>query len=172
MLRDRPAINTAGARPSQQPSASWQTNTDTFSCSGRNASSSAFTWHGRSCINRSPERSAGNPSVRKVWVSIKFREEKRTQTQTFWSGYFPVGWGSSRERVGAKKFDTSLETREIKLFGRDIPGFCRDIPGEPEKFEKKKVCVQFPFPKNSCPKNLVYPPPPKKPKMRKNCTNQ
>ena len=48
--------------------------------------------------------------------------------------------------VGAKKFDTSLETREIKLFGWDIPGFCRDIPEVPEKFEKKKVCVQFPFP--------------------------
>ena len=32
----------------------------------------------------------------------------------------------------------SLETREIKLFWRDIPGFCRDIPGVPEKFEKKK----------------------------------
>ena len=31
-----------------------------------------------------------------------------------------------------------LETREIKLFGRDIPGFCRDIPEVPEKFEKKK----------------------------------
>ena len=49
--------------------------------------------------------------------------------------------------MGAKKFDTSLETRKIKLFGRDIPGFCRDIPELPEKFEKK-VCVQFPFPVN------------------------
>ena len=47
------------------------------------------------------------------------------------------------ERVGAKKFDTSLETREIKLFGRDIPGFCRDIPGAPEKFEKKKFGFDF-----------------------------
>ena len=40
----------------------------------------------------------------------------------------------------------SLETREIKLFGRDIPGFCRDIPGAPEKFEKKRVCVPVWFP--------------------------
>ena len=47
--------------------------------------------------------------------------------------------------VGAKKFDTSLETREIKLFGRDIPGFRRDIPGAPEEFDKKR----FVF--NSCP---------------------
>ena len=39
---------------------------------------------------------------------------------------------------GAKKFGMPLETREIKLFGRDIPGFCRDIPGMPEKFEKKR----------------------------------
>ena len=45
--------------------------------------------------------------------------------------------------MGAKKFDTSLETREIKLFGRDIPGFCRDIPGAPEKFEKKKFVFNF-----------------------------
>ena len=47
------------------------------------------------------------------------------------------GRGLPRERVGAKKFDTSLETREIKLFGRDILGFCWDILGAPEKFEKK-----------------------------------
>ena len=45
--------------------------------------------------------------------------------------------------MGAKKFDTSLETREIKLFGRDIPGFCRDIPEWPEKFEKKKFVFNF-----------------------------
>ena len=45
--------------------------------------------------------------------------------------------------MGAKKFDTSLETREIKLFGRDIPGFCRDIPGAPKKFEKKKFGFNF-----------------------------
>ena len=59
--------------------------------------------------------------------------------------------GLPRERVGAKKFDTSLETREIKLFGRDIPGFRRDIPGAPEKFEKKR----FVF--NSCPLHLGPP---------------
>ena len=52
--------------------------------------------------------------------------------------FFRWGGGLPRERVGAKKFDTSLETREIKLFGRDIPGLCRDIPELPEKFEKSK----------------------------------
>ena len=54
------------------------------------------------------------------------------------------GGGLPREWVGAKKFGMSLETREIKLFWRDIPGFCRDIPEAPEKFEKK----MFGF--NSC----------------------
>ena len=49
--------------------------------------------------------------------------------------------GLPHEGVGAKKFGMSLETREIKLFWRDIPGFCWDIPALPEKFEKKKVCV-------------------------------
>ena len=56
---------------------------------------------------------------------------------------FRWGRGLPRERVGAKKFDTPLETREIKLFGRDIPGFRRDIPELPEKFEKKKFGFNF-----------------------------
>ena len=38
-----------------------------------------------------------------------------------------------------------LETREIKLFWRDIPGFCRDMPGAPEKFEKKMFGFDFRF---------------------------
>ena len=55
------------------------------------------------------------------------------------------GWGGClpREWVGAKKFGMSLETREIKLFYRDIPGFCRDIPAVPEKFEKKKFVFNY-----------------------------
>ena len=40
--------------------------------------------------------------------------------------------GLPREGVGAKKLGMSLETREIKLFRRDIPGFWRDIPEVPE----------------------------------------
>ena len=62
--------------------------------------------------------------------------------------------------MGAKKFGMPLETREIKLFWRDIPGFCRDIPELPEKFEKKtfvfnlrslKTAAKQPEqPKNSC----------------------
>ena len=52
------------------------------------------------------------------------------------------GWGGglSREGVRAEKFGMSLESREIKLFWRDIPGFRRDIPEGPEKFEKKSLC--------------------------------
>ena len=72
--------------------------------------------------------------------------EKEPKPKLFGPDIFQWGRGLPRERVGAKKFDTSLETREIKLFGRDIPGFCRDIPGAPEKFEKEKVWVQFSFP--------------------------
>ena len=72
--------------------------------------------------------------------------EKEPKPKLFGPDIFQWGRGLPRERVGAQKFDTSLETREIKLFGRDIPGFCWDIPWVPGKFEKKKVCVQFPFP--------------------------
>ena len=53
---------------------------------------------------------------------------------------FRWGGGLPREGVGAKKFGMALETREIKLFWRDIPGFCSDIPAAPEKFEKKSLC--------------------------------
>ena len=45
--------------------------------------------------------------------------------------------------VGAKKLGMSLETRETKLFWRDIPGCGRDIPEVPEKFEKKKNVFNF-----------------------------
>ena len=53
------------------------------------------------------------------------------------------GGGLPREGVGAKKFGMSLETRETKLFWRDIPGFCWNIPGVPEKFEKKEFMFNF-----------------------------
>ena len=54
-----------------------------------------------------------------------------------WGGCLP------REKVEAEKFGMSLETRETKLFRRDIPGFCRDIPEVPEKFEKQKFVFKF-----------------------------
>ena len=52
-------------------------------------------------------------------------------------GVFHVkGWGP-------KSSGMALETREIKLFWRDIPGFCSDIPAVPEKFEKIKSVFNF-----------------------------
>ena len=66
------------------------------------------------------------------------RRKKEPEPKLFGPDIFWWGRGLPRERMGAKKFDTSLETREIKLFGWDIPGFRRDIPGAPEKFEKKR----------------------------------
>ena len=79
----------------------------------------------------------------------RFREEKRTQTQTFLVrifsgglGIFHVkGWGP-QSSVCPSKF------RETKLFGlpRDIPGFCRAIPGNPQSL-RKKIWVQFSFPR-------------------------
>ena len=45
------------------------------------------------------------------------------------------GWGPKVRYV--------LETREIKLFWRDIPGFCWDIPAVPEKYEKKRFVFNF-----------------------------
>ena len=56
---------------------------------------------------------------------------------------FRWGRGLPHKGVGAKKFGMPLETREIKLFWRDIPGFRWDIPGVPEKFEKKKFGFNF-----------------------------
>ena len=73
-------------------------------------------------------------------------KKKEPKPKLFGPDIFGWGGGLPRERVGAKKFDTSLETREIKLFGRDIPGFCRDIPELPEKFEKKSLCsISVPY---------------------------
>ena len=46
--------------------------------------------------------------------------------------------------TGAKKLGVSFENPGKLIFLQNIPGFCRDIV--PEKFEKKKVCVQFSSP--------------------------
>ena len=70
-------------------------------------------------------------------------KKKEPKPKLFGPGIFQWGRGLPRERVGAKKFDMSLETQGIKLFWRDIPGFCRDIPAVPEKFEKKKFVFNF-----------------------------
>ena len=69
--------------------------------------------------------------------------KKERKPKLFGPDIFRWGGGLPREGVGAKKFDMSLETREIKLLWRDIPGFCRDIPEAPEKFEKEKFLFNF-----------------------------
>ena len=76
-------------------------------------------------------------------LRTKSGRKKEPKPKLFGPDIFQWGRGLPREWVGAKKFNTSLETREIKLFGRDIPGFCRDIPEVPEKFEKKKFVFNF-----------------------------
>ena len=59
-----------------------------------------------------------------------------------------MGWGSSTERGGGQKVRYVFQNPgETKLFAGISRGFRRDIPGVPEKFEKKKVCVHFSFPK-------------------------
>ena len=70
-------------------------------------------------------------------------KKKEPKPKLFGPDILQWGRGLPRERVGAKKFDMSLETQGTKLFGRDIPGFCRDIPEVPEKFEKKSLCSIF-----------------------------
>ena len=77
--------------------------------------------------------------------TIKSGTKKEHKPKLLSPNIFRWGRGLPRERVGAKKFDTSLETREIKLFWRDIPGFCRDIPEVPKKFEKKIVFNFWPL---------------------------
>ena len=66
--------------------------------------------------------------------------KKEPKPKLFGPDIFGWGGGLPRERVGAKKFDTSLETREIKLFGRDIPGFWLGYPrGFPKSLRKKSL---------------------------------
>ena len=79
-----------------------------------------------------------DPDTRKTLVSGKRKEPK---PKLFGPDISGVGRGVFHVKGwGAKKFGMPLETREIKLFGRDIPGFCRDIPAAPEKFEKNNLC--------------------------------
>ena len=103
--------------------------------------------------------SFGFPSKRESWrVAVRpgcpqmwcdHTQERRSGTkkepkpELLSPDIFWWGGGLPHEGVGAKKFGMPLETREIKLFWRDIPGFCRDIPEVPEKFENKKFGFNF-----------------------------
>ena len=81
-----------------------------------------------------------------VFVHIVCGRKRNPNPNFFGPDIFRWGRGLPHEAVGAKKFGMSLETREIKLFWRDIPGFCRDIPAVPEKFEKIKFLFATPRP--------------------------
>ena len=84
-----------------------------------------------------------NVSKKRTWYQAQ-RQKKEPKPKPFGPDIFQTGGrGLARERVGAKKFDMSLKTREVKLFGRGIPGLCRDIPGVPEKFETERFVFNF-----------------------------
>ena len=76
------------------------------------------------------------------------REEKATQkTKLFGPDIF--GWGgvSHAKGWGPKSSVCPSKPRETN-FWAGYPGtFARDVPRAPEKFEKKRVCVQFSLPR-------------------------
>ena len=93
---------------------------------------------------------------------IQRAEKKEPKPKLLSPDIFRWGRRLPHEGVGAKKFDMSLETREIKLFWRDIPGFCRDIPEAPEKFEKKKFVFKvWPLFRGPRIRNVLVTPTPK-----------
>ena len=65
--------------------------------------------------------------------------EKEPKPNLLSPDIFRWGRGLPREGVGAKKFGMSLETREIKLFGRDIPGCC----WRRKSLREKSLCSSF-----------------------------
>ena len=54
-----------------------------------------------------------------------------------------MGWGSSHEGVGAKKFGMSFETQGNQTFLAGYPGILPDIPGVPAEFENKKFVFKY-----------------------------
>ena len=54
-------------------------------------------------------------------------KKKEPKPKLFGQDIFGWGGGLPREGLGGEKFGMSLETRQIKLFWRDIPGFCRNM---------------------------------------------
>ena len=75
-----------------------------------------------------------------------FRQEKGTQTQTFWSGYSRVGWGSSTWTGGGQKVRYVPRNQGNQTFWAGYPGILPGYPGIARKVGEKKVRVQFPFP--------------------------
>ena len=70
-----------------------------------------------------------------------FREEKGTQTQTFWSGYLRVGWGSSTWRGGGQKVRYVLRNPGKPNFWAGYPGILGGISrGRPRSSTRKSLC--------------------------------
>ena len=77
-----------------------------------------------------------------LWVF--FRQEKGTQTLTFLVRIFPDGVGVFHVKGwGPKSSVCPSKPGKSNFFGGISRNFAWDIPAAPEKFEKKKVCVQF-----------------------------
>ena len=60
-----------------------------------------------------------------IWV----RHEKGTQTQTFESGYFLAGWGSSTRRGGGQKVRYVPRHQGNQTFLAGYPGILLEYPG-------------------------------------------
>ena len=72
-----------------------------------------------------------------------FREEKRTQTQTFGSGYLPLGWGFHVKGWGPKSSICPSKQGKSSFFGvisRDFAGISRKCP---KSLRKKSLCSIF-----------------------------
>ena len=69
------------------------------------------------------------PTLRWAKSRDRYRTKKEPKPKLLSPDIFRWGRGLPHEGAGAKKFGMALETREIKLFWRDIPGFGRDIGG-------------------------------------------
>ena len=88
-------------------------------------------------INKGPRKGNRGPVI---------REEKGTQTQTFWSRYFRVGRGPSTWMGGGQKVRYVLRSPGKPNFFAGYPVILPGYPGGVRKVWEKKVCVQFSFP--------------------------
>ena len=80
-----------------------------------------------------------------IAIAANVREEKGTQTQTFWFGYLRVGWGSSTWRGDGQKVWYVLRNPGKPNFWRDIPGFLAGISRVcPRSLRKKGLCSMAP----------------------------
>ena len=77
-----------------------------------------------------------------IWrlrTSLFVREEKGTQTQTFWSGYLRVGWGSSTWKGGGQKVGCVLRNPRKPNFLVGYPGIFAGISRRCPKSLRKKM---------------------------------